>query len=487
MATEDPRVLMVGLDAFGPDLLKQWCDDGTLPNLRALREESRFGVVESVANLLPGSVWPTFVTGADPSYHGVAEFMQWDPPSQSFRRPHRSWLDYIPFWQTLGDQGIPGVVMDVPFAQMHQRPGPVIEIQGWGLHDELVPPFTNPPGLFSELNKRHGKSGIHADVLGRRTNQELRRELQVLKKMIRQRTSIVEELSQRYDWRHLFVVYAELHRSGHWHWSERLTGVPLDGVRQVASAFDRELPRLRALLRPQDTLAVFSVHGMGTARDIDRFSDSIWDHFEPQTGTSTGRKLDPVRMANRLLPERIRFKISSAFPTAMRDRLYRHALGAGRDWSETRTILTQPDGRLYLRANLKGRERDGVVEPEEFEAHLDWLIDQVSAIRDDSGAEVFQAIERLAARYNGPRRDWLPDLVANIFDRPLGEVLVMQDGSRIRAPWRGFRDGDHRSSGFFITHGPNSGGGTEGVNIPEEHLARHFLELAGIDYRSAYS
>ncbi len=74
---------MIGMDSFPPELLEQWCDDGSLPNLAALREEAAYGYIDSVADLFPGAVWTTFSSAQLPTGHGIYHFMQWDPATMT--------------------------------------------------------------------------------------------------------------------------------------------------------------------------------------------------------------------------------------------------------------------------------------------------------------------------------------------------------------------------------------------------------------------
>ncbi|MEX2080625.1 MAG: alkaline phosphatase family protein, partial [Dehalococcoidia bacterium] len=476
----EPRVMMIALDAVPPELLHQWCDDGTLPNLRQLREESTAGTTESVADLLPGAVWPTLITGTDPSFHGIEAFMQWEPKTQSFRRPSREWLEIEPFWKALARRQVPGVVMDVAFAQPHADYGPVVEVQGWGMHDELVPAFSQPAGLLKEIHKNYGKSGLRPDVPGPRSKAVMTRDLRLLVGMVPQRTSIVAELAGRFPWRFLFAVYSESHRAGHWFWTERYSGKAHAGLKRVVVEFDRELPRLRAFLQPRDVLVVFSAHGFGTNHDIDRFSDGVGEALEPETTGRPAQRFDPVRLVNQLLPQGLRHSVAAVFPTTVRDRLFAHSLSAGRDWANTKTLVTVPDGHLYFRANVKGREKEGCLEPSELDAHLAALTDEIMAIRNERGEEVFEGVVRLSDRYQGPRLDLLPDLVASIHQRPIGDVLTLRDGREVRVPARGFRDGDHRPTGFYLMAGPDIAKAATGEALSGEVAVSRFLGTVGL-------
>lgn len=322
-----PRLLLVGLDAFPSFLLEEWCKSGDLPNLAALMEQSERGKVNSVANLLPGSTWPTFSSMTPPDVHGVYSFLQWDPARMTYRRPGADWCPFVPFWERLGNAGIPTVAFDVPFTN-NDASARSINVHGWGLHDEMAPPFSNPVDLLPSLRKTIGSSPIEPDVLGPKSVETLRNELELIVKSVPVRTEIIRHLAGRFDWRLLVTVYSETHRVGHYFWSERSLGVPREGLRRVARAVDADLPKLRALLRPQDQLVVFALHGMGDFFDLDRFSEAIAEALSP-AGQTAASRFDPIRFLNSHIPQGPRRAISAALPTKVRDRLFGHYLSAG--------------------------------------------------------------------------------------------------------------------------------------------------------------
>ncbi|MEP6706908.1 MAG: alkaline phosphatase family protein [Pyrinomonadaceae bacterium] len=65
------RVLAIGLDAREPALIRRMIAQDEMPTLRSLLAEGRWMRVQSPAHIGSGSVWPTFMTGKEPSAHGV--------------------------------------------------------------------------------------------------------------------------------------------------------------------------------------------------------------------------------------------------------------------------------------------------------------------------------------------------------------------------------------------------------------------------------
>jgi predicted AlkP superfamily phosphohydrolase/phosphomutase len=79
------------------------------------------------------------------------------------------------------------------------------------------------------------------------------------------------------------------------------------------------------------------------------------------------------------------------------------------DWSRTRAYGLGING-LYL--NLKGRERDGLVEPGDAQERLTkQLIARLQAVRDQNGERVIRRVYRASEVYSGSATELAPDLI----------------------------------------------------------------------------
>lgn len=78
------------------------------------------------------------------------------------------------------------------------------------------------------------------------------------------------------------------------------------------------------------------------------------------------------------------------------------------DWSRTRAYGLGING-LYL--NLKGRERDGIVSPQERESLLEELIEKLEAVRDENGKPAIRKVRRSDKIYVGSETESAPDLI----------------------------------------------------------------------------
>jgi len=84
----------------------------------------------------------------------------------------------------------------------------------------------------------------------------------------------------------------------------------------------------------------------------------------------------------------------------------------GVDWSQTRAYGVGVNG-LYL--NLHGRERDGIVKPNQKEPLLRELIDKLESIRDVDGSSVIRKVYRSDEVYSGTAMKYAPDLILGFY------------------------------------------------------------------------
>lgn len=475
----EARVLLVALDALPPHLLDRWCDDGTLPETAALRAAGRRGAVTSTADLYPGSVWPTFTTRSGVEDHGIFHAVQWDAASMRMRSPTTDgWLHVRPFWHDLAEAGIPSVVLDIPFSWNPVGPPLSVEVLGWGAHEALWE-GSRPVSLLPDLKHRFGKSSLSRDVLGSKPASWLRKELGSLLVDVEKRGRIIDYLLDRFEWRVGLVNFAEVHRAGHWFWSERTTGEAQGGLKGIARAVDREIGRLRRRLGPEDHFVVFSCHGMGEATDSERFHEVIWKLLEPRVNGSPARRLDPVGALRSAIPPTLLRELSARLPHNVYRRFHEHYLNAGRDWSSFKTISLYPELNYYFYANSKGRERHGLLSAEEAREHLAWLETELSGLTTPDGESFFERIVRVYDHLEGSAAGVLPDLIGVPQDRQFGATLRSRSGHLISAPVQYEKDGQHRPDGFYIQYGPGVSAGT-GPTLAGTELARVFLEPAGI-------
>ena len=131
----------------------------------------------------------------------------------------------------------------------------------------------------------------------------------------------------------------------------------------------------------------------------------------------------------------------------------------GHDWPRTEAFAHPADNQGYVRLNLRGRERDGIVEP----AAADELCARIDAglrsFRDPDGEPAVTAVVRTADLYSGERIDRLPDLVVRWAERPATELTELRSerfGAVRRRGAGSGRSGNHTPGDAWAVLAPGS-------------------------------
>lgn len=175
-----PRVVILGLDGFDPELVDRFLDDGLLPNLAQLREEGTYARLATTWPPLSPVAWSSFSTGSNPGKHNIFDFIsrnlsdyrprmssvQIHPPRRSvqfgkFRLPLSSpRIDGLrkskPFWNVLGEAGIFSAILRVPITFPPDR------FYGVQLSAMCVPDLRGTQGMFAYFTEE-GVNGVSAD------------------------------------------------------------------------------------------------------------------------------------------------------------------------------------------------------------------------------------------------------------------------------------------------------------------------------------
>jgi Tfp pilus assembly protein PilF len=100
-----PPVLFVGLDGADWQLLDDYINAGSMPNLARIVREGTSGVLETIRPPLSPLVWTTMMTGVSPVSHGILDFVQFDPETGQ-KEPITSSLRRVPaVWNMATDAG----------------------------------------------------------------------------------------------------------------------------------------------------------------------------------------------------------------------------------------------------------------------------------------------------------------------------------------------------------------------------------------------
>jgi len=118
------------------------------------------------------------------------------------------------------------------------------------------------------------------------------------------------------------------------------------------------------------------------------------------------------------VPAGCRAAVASAMPGDMIRETVGRLYFRGVDWAKTPAFVLHGDHFGHIRLNVRGREREGVVPPDQVNSLLDELIDGLASFTDPDGSPSIAGFERVAGQFIGPRVENFPDLVLRWSDRP---------------------------------------------------------------------
>ncbi len=76
LGAEDKKAVVIGYDALDPKLMRQWMDEGKLPNFKKLGEQGQFSELQTGYPPVSPAVWSTMTTGLNPGKTGISGFLK---------------------------------------------------------------------------------------------------------------------------------------------------------------------------------------------------------------------------------------------------------------------------------------------------------------------------------------------------------------------------------------------------------------------------
>jgi predicted AlkP superfamily phosphohydrolase/phosphomutase len=452
----EPKLTVIGLDAATLDVIEPLTAAGDLPHLGRLLDRGAQGRLRSTTHPLTPLAWTTMTTGANAGRHGIWDFSERDETGYGLRLVNGSCVRVPPLWTRLDAAGRRVGIVNVPFTW----PTPPLEgfalagMDAWEREDGM----TTPPGLLDELQSRFGRLLTdHTFPL----DAEGRYDLDAVRAVCAQRVEIVSWLAERHAPELLFVVFMAADHVHHLAWPDWERRGRESLVADVYRILDGAVGNLLERVGGENVLVV-SDHGAGPLEGVVNLN--AWLAREGYltydgTGHNGARLAHRLFEARRRVPADLRRSLKQRVPF-LRERVQalRHA-PAVVDWSRTRAFAHGAFGNVVV--NLRGRERDGVVEPEEYESLCVELADRLAELRDPAGEPIVAAVHRREDLFHGPELTRIPDLVVEFRDYAwLGKGNLTERSGTLEDrvvpathPGAAY-EGSHRPEGIFVLAGP---------------------------------
>ncbi len=491
------KVIIIGIDSGDKHLLDKWIDEGFLPTFKALKETSAWGVSINPRGLAAGTVWPTFYLGVLPGrtgrFRGTTQFMAGTYKHGSIEQ---SLVSYKHFWEILSNAGKKVAVVDAPYAFLSKDING-FQLVDWTSHSPWKDGVTvsNPPELADSVKREYGCDPVGKCDFAKLDNlEDFRRFRDGLVSRIAQKKRFMLDRIKQNDIDVFLSIFSECHCVGHqcWHIHDpahpshdaealRVLGDPM---RDVYRAMDDTIGEIIAVAGEDTSVLVLCSHGIGPAFTGTHILDEILLRLEKKK-TPKKRQFLAQNMVRiwTTLPQAWRTKL-----TPLQKRL----------WPTLKATLVQPNkaARKYfeviindatggIRLNVVGREPDGRIRPEEYDAVCDELEkDLLEVINLKTNQPLVKQVIKTADHYKGEHVDRLPDLLVE-WNRagPIGNVTSPKIGTIThKFKFENHRTGDHMgdTDGVFFVKGPTVEPGELPSPVSVADLAPTITALLGV-------
>lgn len=515
-------MLVLGLDGATFDVIHPMISAGRLPNLARWIDHGVSAPLRSTRPPVTFPAWSSFMTGLDPGRHGLFDFTQKLEGEYRVRFVNARDRAGESLFSRVSRAGGRVLVLGVP-ATFPPEP----------LNGLLVPGFDAPVSTGSSAESANDPAlyrAIEADVgpwmrpaLKEDGSATPERALDTLEDRIARKTrfsiNALEKLRQgggEVDF--MMVVYSESDTVGHHYWRDHDPASPRHdaqasaqrrgAIEAVYERLDEACGELREAFGDDAICVVLSDHGMGgAAGHVVHLNRHLCD-----AGLlfRTPRR----RFSADVAAKGLRDFLLRVLPAPVAQQLFRHARAVaarvestarfgGFDWQRTLAFSEESNTQPGVWINLRGREARGCVEPSDYEAVRDRVIEALLSWRLPDGGAVIAGAWRREEIYQGPYLERAPDIVTELaLDHGFGLSLVAtpwgkadaKDPSTLQSvrtleahEFAGGRgrgmNGTHRPCGIFI--GPKAEFAQEIGNSPRlVDMAPTLLGAMGIEWEA---
>lgn len=403
------RFLLIGLDGAEPSLVEPWMDEGRLPNLAALRAR---GAYLPCASTIPPSTfpaWTTCATGVNPGKHGVFDFTQLAEGKYAIQFTNATFRAAPAIWKVLSDAGKRVCVLGVPATYPPESVNGIM-VSGFDspVCTAVDASFVHPAEIYPEVREWRFADFQETEIGPGWHDTALPKLLYGISTKER----IARNLLAREPWDFFMMVFGESDTVAHHFWlhhdpkSPRHRAGYEHAIRQVYERLDAAVGEMICAAGDNVTIGVVSDHGFGGAGTGVVHLNNWLAENEYLTIATEGESL-LKKLALAVVPERWRGAAFRRFQ-GLASRAESRSRFAGIKWSDTTAWSEELNYFPSIRVNLKGREQDGQVDPENYHEFCDVLCRQI-----EGWAPVHKAWRR-DELYEGPCVDRAPDIVLEL-------------------------------------------------------------------------
>lgn len=470
------KVFLISLDGATFDVIRPLARQGYMPNLGRMLQEGLVAELESVIPPVTAPAWTSFMTGKQPSQHGIFDFTRYDRESSSWKINNSQHIRASTLWQILSEKAKQVVVLNLPYTYPAYQVNGVM-VSGWDAPTTRA--FTYPPELRNTIFEIIPDYGSDLDLtlwnyLPAESDVEFRRFIDKLVHSSQQSAELASHFLSSASWDVFMVHFQQTDWIQHKLWGyietacrdESDRSERVEAVRRCYRHFDDLVGRLLAEAASANPVRIIlSDHGFGRYRGLicPNYFLKQWGYFHLQTNAESGFKR----------------RLKNSNSTAIR-KLYRtlartyHSLQGRRraqeykswadmveegssqdrfpvDWDRTRVAALAGSETGFLYVNLQGRHPQGTVQAgREHEDLLNDLVKRFQDLRDpETGNKLLTRVAKGTEIYPTVGKGIVvPDLILIPVEGYVFSTSVL-DGFVPEASG----EGNHRHNGVLFMEG----------------------------------
>ena len=491
------RQLLVGLDAMEWSLVERWASEGKLPTFRRLIEQGVRSELTTTAAQLPDTVWACIYTGTNPAKFEKFFYVQYDAKTMGLRNVPDDAIRRKPFWDYISEAGQLVGIADVPkFPLSRSING--FQFTNWGAHATKTARVSSPAALIQDLDSRFGRHPVGDCDKFDAKPESLRELRQRVLDGVRAHGEAFRWLMREQQWDLFFASFSAAHCIGHHFWHGVDPSHPRFGESEFAGtmedvyrAIDREIGEMLTLVDKNTRVMIVSGHGMGpifhASWNLPEMLD-LWGYgTKPASRVASDEKpnrakVNPWRILKMVVPGPVQYAIKNRLPQFAQDQLLFLWYRGGKNWKGCRAFsIPNNDSVGAIRVSVKGRDRDGVVEPADYQRVCRDIADALYELRDkEGGRPLVKQVTLTHETFHGPYLEQLPDLTvlwdqsfawSTVYSPRFGTLEIKQQDSRT---------GGHSSHGFVLMAGPDVPSGLELPRSSIYDIAPTVLQAANV-------
>ena len=430
------KVAVIGLDCAEPSLMfEKWIDH--LPNMKRLMDSGTYGRLTSSIPPITVPAWSCMASSKDPGTLGIYGFRNradhsydklFIATSLAVREPR--------IWDILTARGKESIIVGLPGTYPMTR-----KLKGCMITSFLTPnttdpkiTWTDPPTLAREINALVGEYMV--DVKGFRTDDK-KWLFEQIRTMVERQFKVVRHLIKSRPWDLFWMVEMGTDRMHHGFWSN------------MDSSHHAHVPG------NEFENAIFEhykyIDGQigKTLECLDLETTAVWIVSDHGAKSMVGGC-----MFNQWLLNEGYLHLKESFLSEAKEGVARKFEVKDVDWSKT---TAWGEGGYYGRCfiNVKGREPDGQVRPDDYENFRNELKEKIEAIKDHHGQPMGNKAHKPEELYDQVNKV-APDLVVIFGDlrwRSVGRVG--SDSIYTFKNDTGPDDANHAQQGMYVFSHPS--------------------------------